>query len=237
VNWIVCPVRNGLAFTRDAVRTFLAQDIGNIQVLLIDNNSNDGTGQWARSVKHLRYWWGPADSSVSQGWNRGLRFVFGMEPCALVVNNDVLLRPDTYRLLVEDGGGFVTGTGVDNPEQMEGDPVPSNKRPHPDFSCFLIRKTCYEKVGPFNEEYAGGYAEDSEYHVRMHRAGIRAESLCLPFLHYACGTIKSATPSEAKAIGERAEANRERFRKQFGCLPGSPEYAELFDDRWFGSEG
>jgi len=88
----------------------------------------------------------------------GLRWAFskGAEH-VLVVNNDVLLRPDTYRLLVADGSLFVTAVASDDPDCVKpvqqpsgrwdyAEPDPAGKRPHPTMSCFLIRRECWVKV-------------------------------------------------------------------------------------------
>ena len=102
------------------------------------------------------------------------------------------------------------------------------ERPHPDFSCFLIRPEVVERVGYFNEDYWPAFVEDCEYHVRMHRAGIEAVCIDVPFLHHGSATIKNASQAERNIIARGAAANRERFRREYGCLPGTPEYQELF---------
>lgn len=236
-NWIVCPVRNSLHYTKAALKTFLAQDIGNVSVLLIDNASEDGTAQWTwslgRGVYPVRF---DPPMGVAASWNLHLRFIFARVGCppldyCLVVNNDVLLRPDTYRLLVEDGGLFVTAVGRNDPECVREltPPRPDAKRAHPDFSCFLIRRECWERVGTFDERFEGAYCEDSDYHVRMHRAGIHAYCLDLPFYHAGAGTIKSADPKEAKSISEQADRNRALFKQIYGVEVGSEGYYNLFD--------
>ena len=228
------PVRNGLAYTRAALPTLLAQDIGDVDLLMIDNDSTDGTGEFCRAQQGVLYHHQRPALSVAASWNKGLRFLFeddGAPGYVLTVNNDLLLKPETYRLLVEDGGQFVTGVGVNTMEQFAELCAPSQRRPHPDFSCFLIRRECWDRVGPFDEQFVGAYAEDSDYHLRMHQAGISAYCLDLPFYHAASGTIKSASEKEAEAIRRRADANRERFKAKWGVEAGSTEYYTLFTAR------
>src|SRR5689334_3601518 len=112
-NWIVVPVRNSLHYTKAALPTFLAQDIGNVRVLILDNDSTDGTGAWARSQDGVLYWHRRPPLSVAASWNLCLKWLFGeqRQERVLVSNNDVSLRPDTYRLLDADGGPFVTAVG------------------------------------------------------------------------------------------------------------------------------
>ncbi len=232
MNWILCPLHNGLHLTRAALRTFLAQDVP-CNVLLLDNASTDGTVPWLNGIRDERVltMLMMKPLSVAASWNAMLRWVFKREDHAIVVNNDTLLRPDTVRHLLADGGLFVTAVGTDDPSKIDPpyhEPDPAKKRPHPDFSCFAIRKECYQRVGPFSEEYAGGYCEDADYHLRMHRAGIDAVCLDLPFYHVGAGTLKSVEHDQARKIQLRADKNRALFRKRYGVDVGSPEYYALF---------
>jgi len=254
-NWILCLTKNNLNLTRNAVRTFLAQDIGDIKILIIDDHSTDGTLHWAQSVPVMvipRF----GHSGVAAAWNLGLEIIFKSNDHALVVNNDVELRPDTYRWLVREGGGFVTAVGsndrtkiqqpmeaVDVSDAQYSGPMPppdevyvpqpfpaptAEPRPHPDFSCYLIRKELYEEVGPFDENYKGAYAEDGDYHLRMHQAGVEAICLDLPFYHIGAGTLKNASPEDQERIQKQAGRNRAYLKQKFGVGIGSPEYYALF---------
>lgn len=231
VNWIICPVRNGLHLTKKALPTFLNQDIGDIGVILIDNASTDGTPEWARSLDcDLCYVHHMEPKSVAASWNKGLRAVFRESDHALVVNNDVELPPYFYRLLMEDSGPFVTGVGVSDHDCLNQAPNPSSKRPHPDFSAFMIRRECWNTVGPFDEDFEGAFFEDNAYHVRMHRAGIHAVAIDVPYYHVGSATIKNSTPNEQKRINSAFDRNKKLFFRKYGCYPGTPDYDALFTD-------
>jgi GT2 family glycosyltransferase len=143
-----------------------------------------------------------------------------------VVNNDVVLRPDTYRSLLEDGGDFVTAVSVDSMAGIEGE-WRKAPRPHPDFSCFLIRKNVWDKVGGFDESM-WLYASDGDYHLRMHKAGIEAYTIGGPFFHYASGTLKTASPGEKAAIERQADKDRYTFEKKWGVKVGTEDYYAIF---------
>lgn len=190
---------------------------------------------------------------VANAWNQALSWLFGARGAqrVLVMNQDAWIRPDTYRWLcayardpvVSTGGpGFVTAVGVKEREQLGypeitgggagrwPDPDPVAVRPHPDFSCYVITAKCWKKVGPFDEGFRGAYCEDSDYHCRMHKAGVSAISIGLPFLHIGGGaqTLKQATPWEAVAIQKQAELNRRYFVGKWGFEVGSKEYYDFF---------
>ncbi len=230
---ILMVTRNGLALTKKAIASAMAQDYY-CDVMVIDNASTDGTIQWLRTKK-IAVGFTQHQHSLAACWNRGLRVFWATGAReVLVINNDVELRPDTYRLLKQHEKPFITAVSVNDPAQM-GTPGDRNnwdlsptERPHPDFSAFLISKAVTDKVGYFDEDYYPAYCEDCSYHMRMHRAGINAVCVDLPFYHAAAQTLKGASEGEQARIRRGADANRERFRRQYGCLPGTPEYSELF---------
>lgn len=228
MNFILCPVRNNLHLTRKAVASFLAQDIeGGVYVLVVNNASTDGTNEWMQTQRQVAQMYYDPPLSVAESWNRGLEHCFRLgAEYVLVVNNDTILRPDTYRRLVKDGGDFVTAVGTRDATKIEEltEPDPNAKRPHPDFSCYLIRREVYEKVGPFDENFRIAFCEDGDYDLRLYKAGIRAYCLDLPFLHHGSMTIKNADPIEIRRIQIQADKNREYFKRKWGFAMASEEY-------------
>jgi len=227
---VVLIARNNLALTKLAIKSVQAQDLP-VEILVVDNHSNDGTAQWLRT-KSLTVISAPEQWSLARCWNTALAALWraGWSK-ALVCNNDIELRPDTVSQLNRHGGKFVTAVSVNRPEQLvdESNVLHDwNEREHPDFSCFMISRRVTDRVGWFDERYFPAYCEDSDYHVRMFRAGIRAVCVDIPFLHHGASTIKTAGAGETARIRRGADANRERFRLVYGCLPGSDAYQDLF---------
>jgi GT2 family glycosyltransferase len=233
---VVIVARNSLGLTKLAVKSVLAQDTP-VDLLVVDNASTDGTGAWLRS-KHFTFMFTDEQWSLARCWNNALRTLwYAGHDRALVVNNDVELVTFMVKYLSaymeHQELKFVTGIGVDHPQQIKKNETEAldwsyHIRPHPDFSCFMIHKDVTDKIGFFDEEFFPAYCEDSDYHVRMYRAGIKAVSVELPFLHHGASTLKNASLAEQNKIRRGADRNRERFRQKYGCLPGSDEYQELF---------
>lgn len=221
---------NCLALTRDAVESVRKQDIST-QLLIMDDGSTDGTFEYLRTVDRLGLC-GYRHKGVSYLWNQVLSYLFseqaGSYPAVLVINNDIRLRPDAARLLLADGGQFVTCVGTSSGAQFPGGEPTLSRRPHPDFSCFLIRRECWERVGQFDESMRI-YCSDGDYHLRMHQAGIEAYCLDVPFWHEASGTLKHSSEEDQKRILARAGEDRVAFERKWGCAMGSKEYYKLFE--------
>jgi GT2 family glycosyltransferase len=231
-HWILMLARNGINFTKPAVQSCLAQTgIGKVRLLMVDNMSTDGTREYLnRLYPDVVTITNVPQKSVAESWNQGLTALFSDEDteAVLVVNNDVELHPETYMHLLNAGDGFVTAVGVDNPGCLLNKPKPSTKSPHPDFSCYLIRRWVWDRVGRFDEHFAVAFGEDWDYHCRMQAAGVRAVSIDLPYYHYGSATIKALAPEAAEAMGKQADANREYFAKKWGFKGASPEYERFF---------
>ncbi len=225
VNPALMLCRNALELTKKAVESVLAQDIP-VQLHVVANDCTDGTDQWLAEQPVTVHTFRPA-LGVSASWNYGLTMILRNSEYCLSVNNDVQLRSDNMRELLDDGGEFVTGVSIDTLDGLQ-DQWRKSPRPHPDFSNFLIRRSAWEKVGGFDEQFSPAYYEDNDYHIRMHQAGIEAYTIGIPFYHYASGTLKHCSESEARKIHQAADLNRERFFAKWKCYPGTPEYDALF---------
>jgi len=220
----VMLTHNALPLTQAAVKSVLEQDTP-VQLRVVDNGSTDGTWDWLQTQSCMKWQFFPP-LGVSAGWNFALTDVFRHFDHAVVINNDVQLLPSTVRVLTADPGEFVTAVSVGDPAQLNWDGV-IRKRPHPDFSCFMIRRSCWQKVGGFDESMVL-YASDADYHLRMHQAGIEAYTIGIPFYHYASGTLKSVDPEEAMRIRQKADKDRETFHRKWKVKVGSVGYYARF---------
>lgn len=267
-NWIVVLAHGNLDLLQAAVASFHRQDIeGGARILIVNNESDPATTAWiireqaAGRVSAMHFF---PQRGVAHGWNSALRYLFGSERVerVLVVNQDLVLRPDTYRWLDADGGGFVTAVGsadatcVERPGPEPAQlyslsvkppkhyyaptyplPRPEASRPHPDFSCFLIRRNVWERVGEFDEGFAGAFGEDCDMHVRMHAAGITAYCIDVPFYHVGGGsqTVKRASSAERERIVAQAARNRAYFERKWGFPVPTPENGGVEYYKFFGT--
>lgn len=237
---IIFLARNGLALSRECLKSLRAQTQP-CMILAVDNASTDGTKQWLRTERDIRVMSLREQQSVAACWNMALRWAWsqGFDE-ALVVNNDVWLLPETYETLscwaaADDGRTTGMVTCVSRRERSElVYEKPFTSRYSPDFSCALFQKWCWEAIRGFDENCIGAFFEDNCAHVEMHRRGIRAECISLPFLHHGSATIKNADPFERKRISECYDRNRLYFFNRYGKWPGTEGYNDLFRDDSFG---
>lgn len=236
MNPVLILTHNCLELTKKCIKSVQKQDV-DTQIYVFDNGSTDDTKEWLEckfehvSPKQIEDWWScSGNEGVTYGWNTGLNLFFrsAKKPHVLVVNNDTILPPWFYSELLSYNEPFVTGVAVENMEQIAHRPERMPLDPHPDFSAFLIKRSVWEKVGPFDERMKL-YASDCDYHVRAHRAGIKMYKANCPFYHERSSTLKKATPEERREIEQQSHRDREVFKSLYGCLPGEPAYYELFN--------
>lgn len=227
-NPVLILTFNNLDLTRRCVESVRNQDI-ETRIVIIDNGSTDGTREWLQEFEgYGEAYLNPTNRGVSFGWNVGLENLFsqGAEHC-FVVNNDTVLPRWWCRTLLSYDGPFVTGVAIDTMPLREPDKCPLS--PHPDFSAFLIRKECWQKVGAFDEAMQL-YVQDCDYHVRAHRLGVPLMKACVEYFHVNSQTMRRASPDVKAHIATRANADREVFRSKYGCVPGTPAYSALFEE-------
>ena len=194
VSYVVMPIWDCLHLTRGAMESCLAQEgVGDVRVLCVIDRGLDGVAHYLRSLQPRVQTVEIPGCGVSRAWNMALSHVFDFKEAdaVLVVNSDVKLRPDAYKRLLDDGGPFVTCVGTSSGAKFPGGEPSGERRPHPDFSCFLIRQGCWRRVGTFDAKMRI-YCSDGDYHLRMYQEGVEAYCLDLPFWHYASGTLKQA---------------------------------------------
>lgn len=238
MNPVLILARNCLELTKRCVESVRAQDI-ETDIFVYDNGSTDGTVEWGKLSSldwthghrgTLReFWQVDKNEGVSRGWNILLTHLFNIDRVnrVLVLNNDVVLPSEFYSSLISYDVPFISGVSVDTMSAIQYPSRWENPAPCPDFSAFLIRRDCWNTVGPFDEKMVH-YAGDCDYHVRAHRAGIKLLNSGVPFYHERSSTLKNADPKDRVKISNQANADRQAFREKWGCIPGEPAYAELF---------
>jgi len=146
-----------------------------VRIQIIDNGSTDGTAEWTKPPGVSPVIYRNNNLGVSKGWNDGLADLFASPFCehVLVAGNDTVLGPWTYSALLSYNVPFVSGSSCrQHGPDRQIRPSAGELVPHPDFSCFLVKKEVWEKVGPFDESMVS-WASDCDFHYRALPLGIQ----------------------------------------------------------------
>lgn len=99
---IVIPVYNGMPFLPDAVASALAQDYGDLEVVVIENGSTDGTADWLRAQQdpRLRVVYRDQTQSAGDNWTQAIGESRGVHVKLMCA--DDLIEPDAMSRQVAD---------------------------------------------------------------------------------------------------------------------------------------
>lgn len=173
----------------------------NLQVVVVDNNSNDQLGEIIQKYKDIHFIQNDDNLGYAGGNNVGIKF--SLEKGAdlvLILNPDITLRTDTISNLVRElvaknadvagpkiyfkgsskiwfAGGILdkkNALGVHRGVDEE-DRGQYNKAEEVDFitgAAILIKREVFEKIGYFDENYFL-YLEDLDFCLRAKKSGFR----------------------------------------------------------------
>ena len=174
---VVTPSYNQAIFLTETIESVLSQDYPNLEYMVIDGGSNDGSADIIEKYRpRLSYGVSEKDRGQCDAINKGFARSTGDILCWL--NSDDLFTPGALRTIGErmkDGDvDFLFGNGIIfydksvRPDRFIDTSTAAGDLPIIDRilqpSAFWTRKV-YESVGPLNEELH--YAFDWEYWLRI----------------------------------------------------------------------
>jgi len=211
---------NCLKYTRQALESFRSR-YGH-RWILIDNGSSDGTREYLTGLgsdPRFIVVLNPQNVGVATGWNQILRKALEdpeFKYC-LMASNDIVFEPDTVDLLLEflrSNPEYLIVSGIDTCRHKKQEAGILDGLV--DFACFLISKSCIEKVGLFDEGFTLAYFEDNDYHERVKRAGVRSCIVASSgFYHHGSRAIHEGGIKHEPYFSQ----NREYFRRKWGFIP------------------
>jgi glycosyltransferase involved in cell wall biosynthesis len=169
---VILTIYNGMPFINDSIESVLAQSYSNIELIIIDDGSNDGTKQYLKKEYSNNNNIKLIDSGRigrAKALNLGLKLSRG-KYIGIIDADDIFLRnkTDLQVKFLEKNSEYVlvgsksmaknfdTGVIVSNSEER---PITNNDireyfligQPI-QHSCVMIRKTAIDKIGGYNEE-------------------------------------------------------------------------------------
>jgi glycosyltransferase involved in cell wall biosynthesis len=176
---VITPSFNQVAFIEENIRSVLAQEYANIEHIVVDGGSTDGTVEILKRYHHLR-WVSEPDRGQTHALNKGFKMatgdVFGW------VNSDDSYCPDILRGVAErfqnPATMVVCGDGYEIDERGAVTHPMSSGRVSPerliqywkwDYEfiqpAFFFRRTVFDEVGYLDESLY--YAMDMEFFIRL----------------------------------------------------------------------
>jgi glycosyltransferase involved in cell wall biosynthesis len=183
---VVVAVYNGETFLRETLESLFAQDFDSFEVVFVDDGSEDGTGEIARSfpVRYVRQ----ANQGLPAARNAGLALAQG-EFVAFLDDDDLLpptkLGVQARYLHDHPEIGCVLGRqdwifeGIEEPN-MPRDPI-YGEMGGIQLVTAMIRSGVLEELGGFDPSYS--YAEDRDLFIRMREHGVEIAVLPEVVLH------------------------------------------------------
>ena len=185
LNW------NGKEYIEDCLRSVLSQAYDNFNVILVDNNSTDGSVEFIRkNFSNTKIIALDQNYGFAKGNNIGIKYAlekYNPEYILLLNNDTKIVREDTLtnltkaaesdckigilgcKLISSDGKTEFPGTNV-RPLSIED----SSGLLDNDFAiaaAFLIKKSVINTIGLFDEGYSPFLIEDVDYCIRAKKAG------------------------------------------------------------------
>lgn len=154
----------------------------------------------------------PFNFGCAKTWNMFMR---ENDDQVIIANDDVEFLPNTvehFRDHFKDGAQFMGANG-------------SNA-----FSLFCLRKSTWETVGPFDEQFWPAYYEDNDYMRRMKISGIPLTFFVGHWYHHVgSATIASYTSAEKSEHQRQFAANGQRYKDKWGGPPNAERYTAPYN--------
>lgn len=233
---IVILAWNQLFYTRMCIESIQQYTDFPYELILVDNGSTDGTGEYFDSIPNAVVIKNPVNRGFAAGCNQGIRAAHG--DYILLLNNDTVVSHNWLSNLInclesspEIGivgpvSNYVSGVQLIPTEyQSLGEMHQfARKFNRPDPSrwfdterlvgfCMLIRRSVIDRIGLLDEDFGIGNFEDDDYCLRALRAGFRLVCAGDTFIHhFGNKTFEGNNVDMAKLLAE----NRVRFCRKWG---------------------
>ena len=241
---IIIPAHNQLEYCRQCVNSLLANTVHPHSLVLVDNGSTDGVGDFFESVPGATVLHAKRNLGFAGGVNLGMRHAEGH---VLLLNSDTLLPREwltrmVHVLLSKECIGMVgpMSNCVSGPQLIEDLAFDSGEAisTYADllFSakgmslietdrlvgfCLLIRDQTVKQVGLFDERFGIGNFEDDDYGIRVRKAGFR---LCIAegvfVFHYGSRTFQGMGIT-GQSWDNLVEQNQRLFEDKWSLDPDS----------------
>ncbi|MEE8525296.1 MAG: glycosyltransferase family 2 protein [Thermoanaerobaculia bacterium] len=226
-------------FLEAALRSVLLQDDADLELIVIDGGSSDGSLEVLRKYEpQLSYWTSEPDDGQAHAINKGFERATG--DVVGWLNSDDLLLPRSlgriaaafsrsrdvavvtgFRKVIDASGGFVRNWVRDLPTAH-----------YLRHYCCVAQETVYwrrqvlEELGPLDESF--DYALDYDYWLRMLAAGYELEPL-----PYYLGAFREHPGSKTASRLDLYHREMHRIYRRYGMGRNEEEVQRQLGEEWF----
>ncbi|MBK7104469.1 MAG: glycosyltransferase [Ignavibacteriae bacterium] len=244
ITSIIALTYNQLKYTKEFIESVQA-NTSNYQLIIIDNNSTDGTKEYLTKLKkqhqNVNVIFNEENLGFPKAINQGILEANGNY--VVLLNNDVVVTKDWLDRMIEIAdsdnkigivgpiSNFVSGVQIDkNAKYNSIDEMHKyanrisieNKNqiqefPRVAFLCTLIKKEVIEKIGGLDERFSPGNFEDDDFCLRAQLAGYKTVIAKDVFIHH-YGSVSFKANGENN-YSERLKINKQKFIDKWGADP------------------
>ena len=235
---IIIPTYNQWEYTRQCIESIRRFTTCPYELIIVDNGSSDETVAALRAYPEVTVIENPANFGFPKACNQGMEAAQGEQ--FVILNNDVVvsrnwldnllicLHSDPSHGAVGPISNYVSGvqlhavsyTSMEDMQQF----AREHNQPNPSRwfyalrivgFCMLIRRSVYDELGGFDEDFGQGNFEDDDYCMRIRRAGYRLVVAADTFVHHYGSVSQRVNPN----YGDLLQANLRRFHSKWGINP------------------
>ncbi len=222
---IVIPLYNQLGYTRGCLESLAVTTSPDVEIILVDNASSDGTVDYLQTVPGLVLIANQENRGFAGACNQGIQAASG--EWIVVMNNDVILSQGWLQGLLSAAAEH--RLDMVSPAIREGsrnydleayaEELTSRMRSvvrsgTVNGICFMAHRRVFETIGVFDENFRIGQYEDKDLFLRARRAGFRLGTVGAAFIHH-FGSITQKAIGARREMPGYARANKEYFSRKW----------------------
>lgn len=231
------PTLNRWDLLRPSLMMYV-QDFPGTHITVIDN----GRQQTDLDHENVGYIVPFKNLGVAASWNLLCSRAFGMHPAKPIENHSfpptpwegevrrgrpshiIILNDDIY--LGRPQHAEYATRQAELKSVIEKYPRDFYKSLHDNWCVFILPRSTWQRVGPFDENFYPAYFEDRDYRYRMRLAGLTCMEAVMfnPFLYK-----ESGTADRDRSVLNQFEKNKEYYIAKWGGKPGHEKYRTPFN--------
>ncbi|WP_223065952.1 bifunctional glycosyltransferase family 2 protein/class I SAM-dependent methyltransferase [Paenibacillus caui] len=238
---IIIITYNQLKYTQECIASIRQYtEAGTYELIVIDNNSTDGTQEWLSSQQDILSVLNTQNFGFPKGCNQGIALAKG--ETVLLLNNDTVVTPRWLELLLErlysDECIAAVGPVTNNMSNYQQIQVPyktidemitfADQYNKPDDDayeyrlrlmgfCLLMKKQIIEQIGFLDERFSPGNYEDDDLSYRIIEAGYHLVLCKNVFIHHYGSVSFGAQNDKYTALLKK---NKQKFIEKWGFESG-----------------